>query len=72
MMERDMIEQLWKAGKMPDWAYYQQNGKTAIENYREQKARFAERIENDIEKQIDEKLPPFLEATISKLLDGLR
>ena len=57
---------------MPDWAYYQQNGKTAIENYREQIARFAERIENDIEKQIDEKLPPFLEATLSKLLDGLR
>lgn len=57
---------------MPDWAYYQQNGKTATENYREQKARFAERIENDIEKQIDEKLPPFLEATLSKLLDGLR
>jgi hypothetical protein len=35
MMDRNMIEWLWKAGKMPDWAYYQQNGKTAFENYRE-------------------------------------
>ena len=72
MMERDMIEQLWKAGKMPDWAYYQQNGKTAEENYREQKARFAEHIENDIEKQIDKKLPVLLDTALSKMLDGLR
>lgn len=71
-MERDMIEQLWKAGKMPDWAYYQQNGKTAEENYREQKARFAERIENDIEKQIEKKLPVLLDTALSKMLDGLR
>lgn len=27
------IEYLYKTGKMPQWAYFQQNGKTAQENY---------------------------------------
>ncbi len=30
---KEQIEWLWKNGKMPDWAYFQQNGKTAQENY---------------------------------------
>lgn len=28
------IEELHESGKMPDWVYYQLNGKTAQENYR--------------------------------------
>lgn len=27
------IEYLHQIGKMPDWAYYQKNGRTAQENY---------------------------------------
>lgn len=30
---KEQIEWLWRNGKMPDWAYFQQNGKTAQENY---------------------------------------
>jgi hypothetical protein len=30
---QEQIEWLWRNGKMPDWAYFQQNGKTAQENY---------------------------------------
>ena len=37
-MEKNFrIELLHNAGKMPDWAYYQLNGKNALENYIEQK-----------------------------------
>lgn len=68
-MERSMIEWLWKAGKMPDWAYYQQNGKTATENWQEQTARFyAQLTEKSVEQQVAEQLPPLLETTMEKLL----
>lgn len=29
------IDELHNSGKMPDWAYYQLNGKSAQENYRQ-------------------------------------
>lgn len=31
-----MVELYHNKGWMPDWAYYQQNGKSAMENYAEQ------------------------------------
>ena len=31
-----MVEFYHNKGWMPDWAYYQQNGKSAMENYAEQ------------------------------------
>lgn len=34
-MTEETIEYLHKKGSMPDWAYYQQNGKSPEENYRE-------------------------------------
>ena len=33
---KEMLEYLHDSGQMPDWAYYQQNGKSAGENLREQ------------------------------------
>ena len=33
---KEQIEWLHDNGLMPDWAYYQQNGKTAQENWNEQ------------------------------------
>lgn len=36
-LSKEQIEYLHDTGKMPDWIYYQQNGKSASENYREQK-----------------------------------
>ena len=36
MLSKEMLEYLHDSGQMPDWAYYQQNGKSASENLREQ------------------------------------
>ena len=33
---KEQIEYLHDSGKMPDWAYYQQNRTTAQENYNRQ------------------------------------
>ena len=30
---KEELEYLHESGKMPDWAYYQLNEKTAVENY---------------------------------------
>ena len=38
MFSKEQVEYLHNTGKMPDWAYYQQNGNGITENYREQKA----------------------------------
>ncbi len=46
-----MVEMLHDMGKMPDWVYYKLNGKSAMENYIDQKRKmqkqFMER-ENDV------------------------
>ncbi len=34
-MNQSEMNRLHDSGKMPSWAYYQQNGKTAQENYNE-------------------------------------
>ena len=47
----EMIEWLHNTGRMPDWAYYQQNGKSADENYAAQKARILSRAREAIEDQ---------------------
>lgn len=36
------IERLHKSGKMPSWAYFQQNGRTAQQNYIEQRDKMRE------------------------------
>ena len=35
-MDKSLIEYYHNRGTMPDWAYYQQNGKDAFENYVDQ------------------------------------
>ena len=45
------IEYYHDRGLMPDWAYYQQNGKSAEENYAAQKARILSRAREAIEDQ---------------------
>ena len=44
MFSQEQIEYLHEAGMMPDRYYYQQNGKSAYENYRIQKQRIREGI----------------------------
>ena len=49
-LSKEQIEYLHDTGKMPDWIYYQQNGKSASENYREQKLKIKQRF-NDAVKE---------------------
>ena len=41
-MDQKQIEFYRRIGSMPDWVYYQVNGKSALENYLEQKERIYE------------------------------
>ena len=47
----DYIKFARKNGWVPDWAWYQLNGKSAVENYQEQKVRIYDNFVNsdDIE-----------------------
>lgn len=80
------IERLHNSGLMPDWAYYQLNGRDAAENYMKQqqeknkidrgleiyKRQRQEQIDDEIIKQIEAKLPPEIEKVIDSLLDGFQ
>lgn len=66
---KEMIEYLHDTGKMPDWIYYQQNGKSQ-ENYTAQKRKQYKQIEellNDRRRREEEaKAEKKLEAEIEK------
>ena len=73
---KEQIEYLHDSGKMPDWAYYQQNGATAQENYNRQIQAFRNRLrdkqqeeqqQKEIEKQIEYKLEKILEDLLNDL-----
>lgn len=73
---KEQIEYLHDSGKMPDWAYYQQNRATAQENYNRQIQAFRNRMleryqeeqqEKEIEKQIEDKLEEILEDLLKDL-----
>ena len=71
---KKQIEYLHDSGKMPDWAYYQQNGATAQENYNRQIQAFRNRIleryqyeQQEKEKQIEDKLEEILEDLLKDL-----
>ena len=73
---KEQIEYLHDSGKMPDWAYYQQNGATAQENYNRQIQAFRNRMleryqdeqqEKEIEKQIEDNLEEILEDLLKDL-----
>ena len=80
------IEYYHDIGLIPDWAYYQQNGKTAEENYRIQRNKrsqeFRNRIieerfnktasvEEEVQKQIEAVLPGLLEKALDEILGEL-
>ena len=84
---QEQIEWLHDNGKMPDWAYFQQNGKTAQQNYVEATRRAKEKIlkryreqqaearrkaeEKELEKKLEAELEKKLEKTLEKALDDL-
>ena len=76
-LTKEQIEWLHDHGKMPDWAYYQQNGKSAQANWEEQhrkimeryRQREAEQRRQAEEKALEKKLEADLEKQIEKKLD---
>ena len=54
MFLKEQIEFLHNTGKMPDWAYYQQNRNSIAENYREQKAKIYREIRQDTVQKLQE------------------
>ena len=79
------IEYYHDRGLMPDWAYYQQNGKSAQENYlaqtrnikdaameriREQQQQ--EALEKYVTKMVEDKLEDTLEKVLDDLLKGFK
>lgn len=83
----EQIEWLHDNGKMPDWAYFQQNGKTAQQNYTEATRRAKEKIlkryeaqqeearrkaeEKKLEAELEKKMEKQLEKALEKALDDL-
>lgn len=76
----EKIEYLHDIGAMPDWAYYQQNGKTAEENFRIQQQKRQvetrrrmeeERRRKEFEKELEAETEKKAAATIEKVLDEL-
>ena len=70
---KEQIEYLHNTGKMPDWAYYQQNGATAQENYNRQKIEQRQRItqklqEKELEEIIMKKIETILEDLFSNII----
>ena len=70
---KEQIEYLHNAGKMPDWAYYQQNGATEQENYNRQKLEQRQRItqklqEKELEEIIMKKIETILEDLFSNII----
>ena len=84
---QEQIEWLWRNGKMPDWAYFQQNGKTAQENYVLATERAKQRIIDNYnrkqeetrrkeeakkqEKQLEKDIEKQLEQSLEKVLGNL-
>lgn len=70
---KEQIEWLHDNGQMPDWAYYQQNGKTTQENWNEQHRKIIERYrqrEAEERRQAEEKArEKKLEADLEKQLE---
>ena len=48
-MNKELLKFHRGQGKVPDWAWYQLNGKSAIENYIEQKQAFLDSLEDSDE-----------------------
>lgn len=74
---QEYIERAYRDGNMPDWVYYQLNGKTAQENYNDICRRRAEETlkrqeEKDaldaLEKEAEEQLEKVLEKSLDDLL----
>ena len=79
----EQIERLHKSGKMPDWVYYQTNGKSAQANWEEQHRKILDQVrqreaearrkaeEKELEKKLEADIEKQVEKAIEKALDEL-
>lgn len=79
MYSKEEVERIYKAGKMPDRYYYQLNGKTAGENWKDQHSKIQKNVAEYLEKQrqqktisaqVEQQIEPLIENTIEELLGG--
>jgi hypothetical protein len=75
-MDLEMIEYYHDRGLMPDWAYYQQNGKSVEENWIEQQKKIEQKYlekqrETQQQKALEEYIGEMTEEQLGKCLDDL-
>lgn len=71
-MTKEEIEYYHNSGLMPDWIYYQVNGKTAEENYRDiSMKRNKEYRDLIIDRELEDSISKRLEETIDNSLDNI-
>ena len=69
---KEQIEYLQNTGKMPDWAYYQQNGGSAKENYNRQKLQQRQRMTQQLqEKELEEIIMKKVETILEDLFSNI-
>ena len=71
-MTKEEIEYYHNSGLMPDWIYYQVNGKTAEENYRDiLMKRNKEYRDLIVDRELVDTISKRLEETIDNCLDNI-
>ena len=79
--EKDFIEFWHNEGSMPDFVYYQLNGKSPFQNYLEQKRKMQdkfeqrkklENLENMVQAEVEKELQPTLEKALGQILKTLK
>ncbi len=71
-MTKEEIEYYHNSGLMPDWIYYQVNGKTAEENYRDiLMKRNKEYRDLIVDRELEDSISKRLEETIDNCLDNI-
>ena len=75
----EQIEYFHKMGMMPDWVYYQLNGKSAQDNYNDFRMKFyKEAREADrhnwtvFERECEEKATAAINDALEKIFDGFK
>lgn len=78
LLNQEQIEFYHNLGLMPDWVYYQVNGKSIRENYRDWHnkkpwdkflAKYKEEQEEVLQKEIEDEIIPKIENAIDELLE---
>ena len=75
-MTQEEIEYYHNIGKMPDWVYYQINGKSPQQNYVEQRKKILDRIDINkstkvLENQLEDCITANLEELLSKIIQNI-